>query len=110
MESSGITRPAASQTTLSSAIGGACSRHDATGAVPALPTYAAGTMNGAANANVTLTARFTGANCANGSIQEAGLFNAATGGQMFARTLFSSVNLLASDQLDLTWTFQFTDT
>ena len=108
----GSTAPAASDVNLESPINpGGCSREDIDdGTQPALPAMAVGTMNGSPNANVTITATFDGATCSDNDIQEAGLFNHVTGGQMFARNSFTSVNLQASDTLDLTWIFQFTDT
>ena len=39
-----------------------------------------------------------------GSITEAGIFNAASSGDMLARTTFSAVNKSASDILTITWT------
>lgn len=39
-----------------------------------------------------------------GAITEAGLFNAASGGDMLARTVFDVVNKAANDTLSITWT------
>ena len=39
-----------------------------------------------------------------GAITEAGLFNAASGGTMLCRTVFSVVNKGASDSMTITWT------
>ena len=39
-----------------------------------------------------------------GAITEAGLFDAASGGDMLARTVFSVVNKGASDSISITWT------
>lgn len=39
-----------------------------------------------------------------GAITEAGLFNASSGGDMLARTVFSVVNKAANDTLSITWT------
>tara|TARA_Y100001936_G_scaffold86957_1_gene85299 strand:- start:38115 stop:38537 length:423 start_codon:yes stop_codon:yes gene_type:complete len=39
-----------------------------------------------------------------GAITEAGLFDAASGGDMLARTVFSVVNKGASDSITITWT------
>lgn len=39
-----------------------------------------------------------------GAITEAGLFNAASAGDMLARTVFSVVNKAANDTLSITWT------
>ena len=67
--------------------------------------------------SVTLSATFTtagdGAGCAT-TIGEAGLFDGATGSgtdDMFAQNAFAStVPLTSNDQLDVDWTFTFTDT
>ena len=64
----------------------------------------------AAQANVTAQADFTGANCAGAAtIDEAGMFNHASAGTMFARNNFGSVVLNAPDTLRLDWEFTFTD-
>lgn len=39
-----------------------------------------------------------------GAITEAGIFDAATGGEMLARTVFSVVNKGANDKMTITWT------
>jgi len=39
-----------------------------------------------------------------GAITEAGIFDAATGGDMLARTVFAVVNKGASDSMTITWT------
>jgi len=44
------------------------------------------------------------AGSATGSLTEAGLFDAATGGDMVARTVFPVVNKGASDTVTITWT------
>jgi len=41
---------------------------------------------------------------ATGAVTEAGLFNAASGGTMLCRTVFSVVNKLADDSMTVTWT------
>lgn len=41
-----------------------------------------------------------------GAITEAGLFNASSGGDMLARTVFSVVNKSANDTLSIAWTVQ----
>lgn len=64
----------------------------------------------AAQANVTAQAQFTGTNCAGAlTIDEAGMFNHATAGTMFARNNFGGVVLNAPDTLQLDWEFTFTD-
>ena len=40
---------------------------------------------------------------ATGAVTEAGIFNAASGGDMLCRTVFSAVNKAASDSLAITW-------
>lgn len=39
-----------------------------------------------------------------GALTEAGLFSASTGGNMLARTVFSTINKAAGDSLTITWT------
>lgn len=51
---------------------------------------------------VTYTATFA-AGVATGSIQEAGIFNAASGGIMLARTTFAVVNKGSTDILAVSW-------
>lgn len=41
---------------------------------------------------------------ATGAVTEAGLFNAASGGDMLCRTVFPVVNKAADDQMAITWT------
>jgi hypothetical protein len=45
-----------------------------------------------------------GAGDGTGAITEAGLFNAASAGDMLARTVFAVVNKAANDTLSITWT------
>jgi len=67
--------------------------------------------------NVTAIADFDGANCEINGIDEAGIFTTIdgstgagnTGGTMFARNTFGSVNLGPLDTLRLEWEFTFTD-
>ena len=104
----GETAPAAGQTDIITVIS-SCAREVASF------SSVNGTMNGSPNANVTATATFEGGNvgpndCDDSSIDEAAIFNHATGGEMFARNTFTAVELTADDTLALTWTFQFTDT
>ena len=44
-----------------------------------------------------------GAGVATGTLTEAGLFNAATSGTMFSRTVFAAINKTASDSVTITW-------
>jgi len=69
-----------------------------------------------AQMNVTAVAQFQGSDCSAIGIDEAGIFTASTaeaaggtGGLMFARNVFGSVNLGALDTLQLEWEFTFTD-
>jgi len=69
-----------------------------------------------ARMNVTATADFDGADCEINGIDEAGIFTTQesvgagnTGGLMFARNTFGSVNLGPLDTLRLEWEFTFTD-
>lgn len=45
-----------------------------------------------------------GAGTATGAVTEAGIFNAASGGTMMCRTVFSVVNKDAGDTMSITWT------
>lgn len=55
------------------------------------------------NANVVYVASFP-AGTGTGAIVEAGLFNAASGGDMLCRTTFAVVNKGANDSITITWT------
>lgn len=44
-----------------------------------------------------------GSGVATGTLTEAGLFNAATSGTMFSRTVFAAINKTASDSVTITW-------
>lgn len=87
---SGTTAAAASQTDLVSILG---SREglDST------------TISGTNNEKVVYEAGFE-AGDATGAVTEAGIFNAATGGDMLCRTTFSVVNKAADDTMTVTWT------
>lgn len=41
-----------------------------------------------------------------GSLTEAGLFNASTGGTMICRTTFGAVSIISSDNLAISWTLK----
>lgn len=45
-----------------------------------------------------------GAGTGTGAVTEAGILNAASGGDMLCRTVFSVVNKAADDSLQITWT------
>lgn len=55
------------------------------------------------NADVVYVATF-GAGTGTGSIVEAGLFNASSGGDMLCRTTFAVVNKQSNDSITITWT------
>lgn len=56
---------------------------------------------------ITYTSSFEAAD-ATGSVTEAGIFNAASGGTMLCRTVFAVVNKGADDSLSVTWTITLT--
>lgn len=87
---SGTTAAAASQTDLVSVLG---SRE-------ALDST---TIAGANNNQVVYVSSFE-AGDATGAVTEAGIFNAATAGDMLCRTVFPVVNKAADDALTVTWT------
>ncbi len=63
-------------------------------------TTSGGTVSGA-----TITYACTwAAGDGTGAITEAGIFDAATGGDMLARTVFSVVNKGSADSMTITWT------
>jgi hypothetical protein len=80
------TSPAAGNTTL--------------GAEVARQSLTSGT---AASNVVTYVASFA-AGVGTGALQEAGMFNASSGGTMLCRTTFAVVNKGASDAMTITWT------
>ena len=116
-------------TDINTPVGGACIRQDATisntTSLPPLsirigPEKSNGSCAPAtvcsAQMNVTAVAQFQGSDCSAIGIDEAGIFTASTaeaaagtGGLMFARNVFGSVNLGALDTLQLEWEFTFTD-
>jgi len=55
------------------------------------------------DASITYVATF-GAGVGTGSIVEAGLFNASSGGTMLSRTTFTAVDKAAADTLEISWT------
>ena len=61
------------------------------------------TISGTNNEKVVYVASFD-AGDATGAVTEAGLFNAATGGDMLCRTVFAVVNKAADDTMTVTWT------
>ena len=87
---SGTTAPAATQTDLVSLLG---SRE-------ALDST---TISGTNNEKVVYVSSFE-AGDATGAVTEAGIFNAASGGDMLCRTKFDVVNKAADDTMSVTWT------
>ncbi len=87
---SGTTAAAAGQTDLVTILG---SRE-------ALDTI---TISGSNNEKVVYVASFE-AGDATGAVTEAGIFNAATSGDMLCRTKFNVVNKAADDTMSVTWT------
>lgn len=61
------------------------------------------TITGSNNEKVQFVATFEPGD-ATGAVTEAGIFNAATGGDMLCRTVFPVVNKSADDQMAFTWT------
>jgi ethanolamine utilization microcompartment shell protein EutS len=84
---SGSTAAAAGDTALGSELGRVSSADSVSGAV------------------VTYSATF-GAGTGTGAVTEAGLFNAASGGDMLCRTVFSVVNKSVSDSMTISWAVQ----
>ncbi|MEX0639710.1 MAG: hypothetical protein WEB28_00410 [Nitrosopumilaceae archaeon] len=93
---------------------------DPTSPAPQCGTFGSGLQDCSAQMNVTATRQFLGGapdNCAIPGIDEAGIFDNATsiagggftGGYMFARNTFGSVDLGPLDTLQLDWEFTFTD-
>lgn len=66
-----------------------------------------GTYGVATNNQIVYTATFgsgVAADALAGQIQEAGLFNASSGGSMLCRTTFSAINKTIADTLTINWT------
>ena len=61
------------------------------------------TIAGSNNEKVVYVSAFE-AGDANGAVTEAGIFNAASSGDMLCRTVFSVVNKAADDTMSVTWT------
>jgi hypothetical protein len=61
------------------------------------------TQSGSSNESLVYVTTFNPGD-ATGAVTEAGIFNAASGGQMLCRTVFAVVNKGASDTLEVTWT------
>jgi hypothetical protein len=82
---SGLTTPAASNTTL----------------VNQLARVTVSSLR--SSANITYTATF-GAGVGTGSVTEAAIFNAETGGDMLCRTIFPVITKSASETISISWT------
>ncbi len=85
--------------------GGSYARQNPT-TTPNLQTNVQGTST---STKITIAGTFGAGNCSNAngsnqSITEAGLFNALTGGNLFARQTFAAINKGPSDSLTVTWT------
>ena len=87
---SGTTAPAADQTDLVSLLG-------------AREILDSTTITGTNSEKVQYISSFE-AGKATGAVTEAGIFNAATAGDMLCRTAFSVVNKAADDTMTVTWT------
>ena len=61
------------------------------------------TISGSNNEKVVYVSSFE-ANDATGAVTEAGIFNAASAGDMLCRTVFPVVNKAADDSMTVTWT------
>lgn len=61
------------------------------------------TQSGSSNESLVYVTTFNPGD-ATGAVTEAGIFNAASGGQMLCRTVFAVVNKGAYDTLEVTWT------
>jgi hypothetical protein len=67
------------------------------------------TISGTNDEKVVYVSSFE-AGDATGAVTEAGIFNAATGGDMLCRTVFSVVNKAADDTMSVTWTITLSAT
>lgn len=61
------------------------------------------TIAGSEDEKVVYVCTF-GAGAGTGAVTEAGVFNAASGGDMLCRTVFAVVNKAADDTMEITWT------
>lgn len=86
---SGTTAPAAGQTALTAQLG-------ARRAFDSTPTVS--------TTGVTVCTCLFPAGQSTGSVAEAGLFTATTGGAMFSRVTFTAIPKQATDELRVTWT------
>lgn len=87
---SGTTAAAAAQTDLVTMLG-------------AREALDSSTISGTSNEKIVYISSFE-AGDATGAVTEAGIFNAATAGDMLCRTTFAVVNKAADDSMTVTWT------
>lgn len=56
---------------------------------------------------LTMVGDWAAGDATNSAITEAGVFNAATAGDMYSRATFTAINKTSSDSLKCTWTYTF---
>ena len=66
------------------------------------------TSNIAAGGVLTMVGNWAAGDATSATIQEAGVFNAASTGTMYSRATFTAINKGASDTLQITWTYTLT--
>jgi len=81
----------------------AASQTDLVGLLGSREALDSTSISGSNNEKVVYVASFE-AGDATGAVTEAGIFNAATSGDMLCRTVFSVVNKAADDTMCVTWT------
>jgi len=81
----------------------AASQTDLVGLLGSREALDSTTISGTNDEKVVYVSSFE-AGDATGAVTEAGIFNAATGGDMLCRTVFSVVNKAADDTMSVTWT------
>ena len=81
----------------------AASQTDLVGLLGSREALDSTSISGSNNEKVVYVASFE-AGDATGAVTEAGIFNAATSGDMLCRTVFSVVNKAADDTMSVTWT------
>jgi len=78
------------------------------GADTALGAAVAGSRTALTSSDITANAiayvATFGAGTGTGALTEAGIFNAASGGTMLCRTVYSTINKGAADSMTITWT------
>lgn len=81
----------------------AASQTDVSSILGTRVALASSTITGSGNTQISFAATF-GAGAGTGAVTEAGIFNAASSGDMLCRTVFSVVNKSADDTISITWT------